>query len=404
MDALDEGKEKLHRAEMRRKRVHFADNADSDDDADKKVYKVRFPKARKDKDSKKLDLTDIEKEEFGGVVKAKDPRLAAKERAVWRQLTGEPSGADDAVAVDEMGPAEEEFEGTAEEEAEFEPFNLKKEREEGYFDPEGNYVEYTMQNEIRDAWLDSVEVNTRYAERAAALDLEEEEQEPEKELTSADLAAIKRRIADVLQPGETVLHGLRRLGGGVGKQKEKGKKGAPSEKEERMPEGNKALFDKLTEDSMKLMDHGEYNVYSDKQETFQREAEGYENLQRARSQLMSADASADDDDIFGDDEPRKAAASNPPASTSNGADRGEVPQPPSVGGVTDADSGYVYDETSGYYYSSALGYYYDSSTGLFCSASSGIWYKYDEESSSYVEVPAAIEQDPTGAVGAHAAT
>lgn len=30
-----------------------------------------------------------------------------------------------------------------------EPFNLKQEREEGYFDANGNFVEYTRQNEIK---------------------------------------------------------------------------------------------------------------------------------------------------------------------------------------------------------------------------------------------------------------
>lgn len=30
-----------------------------------------------------------------------------------------------------------------------EPFNLDKEREEGYFDENGNYVEYVNQNEIK---------------------------------------------------------------------------------------------------------------------------------------------------------------------------------------------------------------------------------------------------------------
>lgn len=30
-----------------------------------------------------------------------------------------------------------------------EPFNLDKEREEGYFDDDGNYVEYVTQNEMK---------------------------------------------------------------------------------------------------------------------------------------------------------------------------------------------------------------------------------------------------------------
>ena len=35
-----------------------------------------------------------------------------------------------------------------EEEEALEPFNLKKEREEGFFDAEGNYVEYRLENEV----------------------------------------------------------------------------------------------------------------------------------------------------------------------------------------------------------------------------------------------------------------
>ena len=40
----------------------------------------------------------------------------------------------------------------------FEPFNLKKEREEGYFDDAGNYVEKGQEEDVQDAWLDSAEV------------------------------------------------------------------------------------------------------------------------------------------------------------------------------------------------------------------------------------------------------
>jgi CD2 antigen cytoplasmic tail-binding protein 2 len=39
-----------------------------------------------------------------------------------------------------------------------------------------------------------------------------------------------------------------------------------------MTEGTKRIFDELTEAAMKLMENGEYNVYSDDRETFEREA------------------------------------------------------------------------------------------------------------------------------------
>lgn len=37
----------------------------------------------------------------------------------------------------------------------FEPFHLKQEREEGYFDADGNYIQYKL-DEVKDAWLDSL--------------------------------------------------------------------------------------------------------------------------------------------------------------------------------------------------------------------------------------------------------
>jgi len=109
-----------------------------------------------------------------------------------------------------------------------EPFNLDKEREEGYFDASGNYVEYLNQNEIKvlvlhqtfstprphslhlflilvsvqDAWLDSVDTEKRYSgKKAIKISNEDEIQD----LTSEQLGKMKRRIADVLEPGETVI-------------------------------------------------------------------------------------------------------------------------------------------------------------------------------------------------------
>jgi CD2 antigen cytoplasmic tail-binding protein 2 len=112
-----------------------------------------------------------------------------------------------------------------------EPFNLEKEREEGYFDASGNFVEYVRDNEIKvryfyflvffifysqlflfillincrgylqDAWLDSVEIDPRFAGLSSAATKDEEEVQ---ELSSKDVAIMKRRIANVLEPEETV--------------------------------------------------------------------------------------------------------------------------------------------------------------------------------------------------------
>lgn len=113
-----------------------------------------------------------------------------------------------------------------------EPFNLNKEREEGYFDADGNFVEYVRDNEIKvrllfcfcfyeifsvdfdcfnrlsiyhgffqDAWLDNVEVDPKYSALSSVATNDEELIE---DLSSKDIGLMKRRIANVLEPGETV--------------------------------------------------------------------------------------------------------------------------------------------------------------------------------------------------------
>lgn len=103
-----------------------------------------------------------------------------------------------------------------------EPFNLDKEREEGYFDDDGNYVEYVTQNEMKvlemciiwlfgkyivltwklqDAWLDSVDVHPKYTGKNS---VPANNDDKPRDLGTEELAEINRRISDVLEPGETV--------------------------------------------------------------------------------------------------------------------------------------------------------------------------------------------------------
>ncbi|KAK9096867.1 hypothetical protein Sjap_022364 [Stephania japonica] len=261
-----------------------------------------------------------------------------------------------------------------------EPFNLDQEREEGYFDAEGNFVEYVSEKEIKDAWLDNLEIDPSLAKRNSDGVKTEEEIE---DLSSDDIGKIKRRIANALEPAETVLQALKRL------------KGTSKDKKDRMSEETKLTFDQLTEDAMKLMDNGEYNVYEDKKEVFEREAEGYERLACARDGSSSAAVSgisaesADTVDMFAEDDEIPH-----PNTSSNGNDLGPGPSDesslPSSDNLNiesgDLQNDYVFDETSGYYYSSSSGYYYDPTSGLYCSASSGTWYSYNEQTNAYEEV------------------
>lgn len=297
-----------------------------------------------------------------------------------------------------------------------EPFNLEQEREEGYFDENGNFVEYARGNEIKDAWLDNVEVDTKYAEKVQKKKDKEEEFQ---DLSSDDIGKIKRKIANMLEPGETIIQALKRL------------KSTSTDKRGKMTEGTKRIFDELTEAAMKLMENGEYNVYSDDRETFEREAEGFERLARARlgvpevvedifadtgkdnqttlsllemdrgpsaANTSTTTATSNDDDsnfdMFGDDDDNADVNRDPDAKTvRSGTNPEPVPQTASGTSVAEkadngsVDSDYVFDSTSGYYYSSSTGYYYDPTSGCYCSASTGTWYSYDEQTGAYKEIP-----------------
>ncbi|KOM56667.1 hypothetical protein LR48_Vigan10g255900 [Vigna angularis] len=74
-----------------------------------------------------------------------------------------------------------------------EPFNLDKETEEGYFHAAANFVEYVRENEIKSA-LKSVPTN--------------DVDEGMPDLSSKDIAVMMRRIANVLEPGETAIIGF----------------------------------------------------------------------------------------------------------------------------------------------------------------------------------------------------
>ncbi|GER55522.1 CD2-binding protein-related [Striga asiatica] len=368
--------------------------------------RVRFPKG------KKIKGGDFVRDEGGeDIPKFKDPKSAASDRAVRRSKnTTELFIDENNDFVPDIKRAEVQYKNNepfVEEGVELEPFNLDKEREEGYFDENGNYVEYMMQNEIKDAWLDSVDVYEKFDGKSS---ISTSNDEP-RDLATDELAEINRRIADVLEPGETVLRALRRLKGST-------------DKKQKMSAQTKQQFDQLTEDAMKLMENGDYDVYEEKREHFEREAgvfcclaneisltfndmiasEGYEKLVKARKQGISGtsvqEESGDIFDMFGDND--GSAPENP---ATNGSGSASVLQPESG----EPQNDYVYDESSGYasfhvnftlwtmhnlklavgfryYYSSSSGYYYDPSSGLYCCAASGKWYAYNEESGTYDEV------------------
>ncbi|CAL8175102.1 unnamed protein product [Prunus armeniaca] len=261
------------------KRPFFEDDGSDKPPAQKRV---RFPKGKKARPGDEAVNRGRPEEAVGvgiGPTPLTDPRSAAKERAKRRsQITTELFSEETAGILNDVSAAEvtyKDYEDFVEDGIQIEPFNLNKEREEGYFDADGNFVEYANKNEVEDAWLDSVEVDTKYAGKGFAVTKDDDDVQ---DLSSDDVGKIKRRIADVLEPGETVLQALRRL------------KGTSNNKKEKMSAETKRVFDQLTEDATNLMDNGESNVYHEKKEMFEREAEGYESLARARREGTSTGA------------------------------------------------------------------------------------------------------------------
>ncbi|KAF1882329.1 hypothetical protein Lal_00038975 [Lupinus albus] len=415
----------------------FLDDVD-DSKSKPPAKRVRFPKGKKVKQGDEVVST----QKFEGEEDANDlinpiaAANAAKERSKRRnQSTADLFIEKSETALNDLSEAEESYEENENFVADgiqLEPFNLSKEKEEGFFDPAGNYVEFVRDNEIKDAWLDSVEVDPRYAALSSVATNDEEEIE---DLSSKDIGTMKRRIANVLEPGETVLQALRRLKGN-------------SDRKAKMSAETKVVFDQLTEDAMKLMENGEFgklfayshwdlyvlgiaetctqyefmipcpfvvflaDVYHEKKEVFVREAEGYEKLARAKGEGTSSHSGEGNSFLNGEKnllsdglDSGVASASFP--TTANGTSNPVLASAEVSGnGADDFDmfadddaaptdennqasalqNDYVYDESSGYYYSSSLGYYYDPNTGLYCSASSGQWYSFNEETGTYNEV------------------
>uniref|UniRef100_A0ACD5XRC6 Uncharacterized protein n=1 Tax=Avena sativa TaxID=4498 RepID=A0ACD5XRC6_AVESA len=389
-----------------------AGDDDDDDRSDLADRKVRFPKGKKAKyrDPSAAGEAGTATEDIDSLM---NPELAAVKRARRRHRRE----GDDAQGTANVKGFEMRYKDDAnfiDDGIEIEPFNLDQEREEGYFDDNGNFVEFARGNDMKDAWLDNVEVDTKYAEKVQKKKGKEEEFQ---DLSSDDIGEIKKRIADMLEADETITQALKRL------------KSTSTDERGRMTEEAHRMFDELTDAAMKLMENGEYNVYSDDRETFVREAEGYERLKRARlgipeveedifadtteddpstSSLLEMDrglsaantsttnATQNDDDsdfdMFGDNDDTNATRDSDVKTSDSGCNPDPVPQDASgTSGVEEAGNGtadtdYVYDPSSGYYYSSSTGYYYDSASGCYCSASTGTWYSYDEQSGTYNEM------------------
>ncbi|GLI71081.1 hypothetical protein VaNZ11_015992 [Volvox africanus] len=166
-------------------------------------------------------FAEIEAEE-GGPIKESLVGMAHTKRALDRKKRDLEVGDTDVVTNTERYE-EDTLEVEQEDGITFEPFNLKQEREEGYFDEDGNYVLRKQGGEEgddeKDAWLNSEEakvVSDEVRRRIENQRARAEEAARRGPLTERQIAQRKADMAAMMRPGETITRALKRLGGSGG--------------------------------------------------------------------------------------------------------------------------------------------------------------------------------------------
>lgn len=88
------------------------------------------------------------------------------------------------------------------------PFNMREELEEGHFDKEGSYVFHRNKDEVKDFWLENIDLfGIKELPKKDKDDNAEDEEEPE-----VDVKKCYEEIAGLLKPGESVQKAIQRLG------------------------------------------------------------------------------------------------------------------------------------------------------------------------------------------------
>lgn len=271
-----------------------------------------------------------------------------------------------------------------------EPFNLKRERELGDFDEDGNYVERRVEKDIVDAWLDGVEVDATAAERAAARDeaLRAAQRAPVDaeevgEASKAEVLALKRKLVAHLREGETATATLARLSG---RRNTGGGRGAAATARRKLEPEAAAAVEEVTDAASALLDAGDFGIYGKSREELQKDLDAEDASKAAsRSKLLADDD--DGDDMFASSDDEGAAPAKREQAAAGGGDDGNASG--SGGGATAAPPGFVLDEKSGYYVDASTGVYYHPGHQLYFS--SGRWYSWSQDK-GYVEAAAPTPQ------------
>ncbi len=315
-------------------------------------------------------------------------------------------------------------------------FDMSKEEQEGYFDPEtGNYVEYKKEKKLaEDSWIDETtkEEYEKFktikpssqrlmeAEKAA-----EEDEEIKYDQTEEGVAKLKRQLAELLEgPTETALKAIKRVGGGsegpgsnnknkyVSKQKSKkesknGTKEQQRQKNSKLEGENKKIFDKITAIASRLVTAGEYGAYTIEKQMLEKSANLVLNLDSKTTYEDAEDdmfADSDNDERTGGKDAKKEPTPAVPStadvkvsvdpktfsikelkrcceshgkSIGSGGERIEIEKMCSeLLKSTTSPEGFVYDKSTGLYYGEASNMHWHCKANLY-KTEDGNWWKYN---------------------------
>lgn len=315
-------------------------------------------------------------------------------------------------------------------------FDMSKEEQEGYFDPEtGNYVEYKKEKKLaEDSWIDETtkEEYEKFktikpssqrlmeAEKAA-----EEDEEIKYDQTEEGVAKLKRQLAELLEgPTETALKAIKRVGGGsegpgsnnknkyVSKQKSKkesknGTKEQQRQKNSKLEGENKKIFDEITAIASRLVTAGEYGAYTIEKQMLEKSANLVLNLEAKTTYEDAEDdmfADSDNDERKGGKDAKKEPTPAVPStadvkvsvdpktfsikelkrcceshgkSIGSGGERIEIEKMCSeLLKSTTSPEGFVYDKSTGLYYGEASNMHWHCKANLY-KTEDGNWWKYN---------------------------
>ena len=323
-----------------------------------------------------------------------------------------------------------------EDEQKMDRFDMSKEEQEGYFDPEtGNYVEYKKEKKLaEDSWIDETtkEEYEKFktikpssqrlmeAEKAA-----EEDEEIKYDQTEEGVAKLKRQLAELLEgPTETALKAIKRVGGGsegpgsnnknkyVSKQKSKkesknGTKEQQRQKNSKLEGENKKIFDEITAIASRLVTAGEYGAYTIEKQMLEKSANLVLKLEAKTTYEDAEDdmfADSDNDERKGGKDAKKEPTPAVPStadvkvsvdpktfsikelkrcceshgkSIGSGGERIEIEKMCSeLLKSTTSPEGFVYDKSTGLYYGEASNMHWHCKANLY-KTEDGNWWKYN---------------------------